>query len=128
MLTTEDLLAIHQVQADYGHVVDDHDWDRAHLVFAPDFVFAFDDPAIPDLHGIADVVATFKGRNAYAHHTTNVAVTEQDGVVRVHSKLLLFPNEGPPVSGDYFDEMTRTPDGWRIGVRRIVMRERRFFD
>ncbi|WP_366890035.1 nuclear transport factor 2 family protein [Pseudonocardia sp.] len=35
----EDALALQQLLADYGHVVDDHDRDRAHEVFAEDFVF-----------------------------------------------------------------------------------------
>lgn len=67
MLSADDIVANQSLLADYGHVVDDHDWDRAHEVFAQDFVFERADGR-PDLHGIADVVATFRGRNMYARH------------------------------------------------------------
>ena len=128
MLSTEDTLAIQALLADYGHVVDDHDWDRAHEVFAEDFVFERGDGR-PDLHGIADVVATFKGRNMYAHVTTNTTISEDDdGTVRAHSKFLGFPNEGQPVTGDYRDVVVRTPQGWRLQRRYAEVRARKFFD
>ncbi len=128
MLSTEDTLAIQAMLADYGHVVDDHDWDRAHEVFAEDFVFERGDGR-PDLHGIADVVATFKGRNMYAHVTTNTTISEDDdGTVRAHSKFLGFPNEGQPVTGDYRDVVVRTPQGWRLQRRYAEVRARKFFD
>lgn len=77
MLSADDHMQIHQVLAEYGHIVDDHDWDRAHQVFTEDFVFELGDDG-PDLHGIANIVAAFKGRNIYAHHSTNIAVNEDD--------------------------------------------------
>jgi hypothetical protein len=128
-MTPEDSMQIHRLLADYGHVVDDHDWERAHEVFAEDFVFDRSATGRPDLHGIADIVANFKGRNMYAHVTTNTTRVElDDGTVRAHSKFVGFPNEGQPVTGDYHDEIVRTADGWRIRGRRAEIRQRRFFD
>jgi 3-phenylpropionate/cinnamic acid dioxygenase small subunit len=128
-MNPEDSAAIHEVLANYGHVVDDHDWDHAHEVFAPDFVFDMSASGRPDLHGIADIVATFKGRNMYAHVTTNTTLTEEaDGTVNAHSKFLGFPNEGPPVTGDYHDELANTPQGWQLRKRRAEIRQRKFFD
>ena len=129
MLTPQDRAEIHELLADYGHVVDDHLWDRAHEVFAEDFVFDRSATGRPDLHGIADIVANFRGRNMYAHVTTNTTLTENaDGTVTGHSKFLGFPNEGPPVTGDYHDEIVRTPHGWRLRHRRAEVRARKFFD
>lgn len=128
MITPQDAMEIHQVLADYGHVVDDHDWDRAHEVFAEDFVFDRGNGG-PDLHGIADIVANFKGRNMYGHITTNTTLTEDDdGTTRAHSKFIAFPNEGPPVTGDYHDELVHTTAGWRLRHRRADIRQRKFFD
>jgi 3-phenylpropionate/cinnamic acid dioxygenase small subunit len=128
-VTPDDAMQISKLLADYGHVVDDHDWDRAHEVFADDFVFDMSASGRSDLHGIADIVATFKGRNMYAHVTTNTSLTEDDdGTVRAHSKFIGFPNEGPPVTGDYYDEVTKTPAGWRLRRRRAELRQRKFFD
>jgi ketosteroid isomerase-like protein len=128
-MTPEDTLAIQQLLADYGHVVDDHDWERAHEVFAEDFVFDRSATGGPDLHGVADIVANFKGRNMYAHVTMNSTFTEIDAdTVRAHSRFLGFPNEGPPVTGDYRDEIVRTPAGWRLRHRSAEIRQRKFFD
>jgi len=129
MLTPEDITEITMVLAQYGHVVDDHDWDRAHEVFADDFVFDLSAAGQPDLIGIADIVATFKGRNLYAHFTANTVVTEDpDGTVRAHSKMIGFPNEGMPITGDYHDVLIRTEAGWRLHRRRYDVRQRQFFD
>lgn len=128
-METEDVLEIHALLADYGHVVDDHDWARAGEVFAPDFVFDRSATGRPDLHGPGDVVAEFKGRNMYAHLTLNTTLAEVDrDTVRAHSKFVAFPNEGPPVTGDYRDEIVRTPVGWRLRHRRAEIRVRKFFD
>lgn len=128
MLTPEDHTEIHQVLADYGHVVDDHDWDRAEEVFTPDVVFD-PGPGGRVLNGISDIVATFKGRNMYAHVTTNTTLRgEDDGTVTAHSKFIGFPNEGQPVTGDYYDQLVKTSDGWRLQHRRAEIRQRKFFD
>ena len=128
MLTPADHIEIREVLADYGHVVDDHDWDRAEDVFMPDVVFESHNGEIV-LNGISDIVATFKGRNMYAHVTTNTTLRENDdGTVSAHSKFLGFPNEGPPVTGDYRDQLVRTPAGWRLAHRRAEIRQRKFFD
>lgn len=128
MLTPADHIEIREVLADYGHIVDDHDWDRAEDVFMPDVVFESHNGEMV-LNGISDIVATFKGRNMYAHVTTNTTLRENnDGTVSAHSKFLGFPNEGPPVTGDYRDQLVRTPAGWRLAHRRAEIRQRKFFD
>jgi hypothetical protein len=69
------------------------------------------------------------GRNMYAHITTNTTLTEIDAdTVRGQGKFLGFPNEGAPVTGDYYDEIVRTADGWRLRHRRAEIRRRKFFD
>ena len=56
--------------------------------------------------------------------STNVAIFQgEDGVVRVRSKFIGFPNEGPPISGDYRDEFVRTVAGWRLWRRRSSVRD-----
>lgn len=128
-LTAEDILEIHSVLTKYGHVVDDHDWDRVHEVFSDDFVFDRSPYGLPDLNGIADIVKTFLGRNMYGHFTGNITLAEEDdGTVSAHSKFIGFPNEGQPITGDYHDTLVRTEHGWRLQRRRAETRQRKFFD
>lgn len=128
MLTPEDHIEIREVLADYGHVVDDHDWARAEDVFTPDVVFESNGGETV-LNGISDIVATFKGRNMYAHVTTGTTLRRHDdGTVSAHSKFIGFPNEGQPVTGDYRDQLVRTRVGWRIKHRSAEVRQRKFFE
>ena len=124
MITANDRAEIEQVIAAYGHIVDDNVWDRAHLVFTEDFVFDFSDHGRPNLNGVAELRAALEDRKVYSHHSTNVAIFEgEHGVVRVRSKFIGFPNEGPPISGDYRDEFIHTPAGWRLWRRRSSVRD-----
>lgn len=119
MLSPDDHAEIQQVLADYGHVVDEHDWDRAEDVFTPDVIFETGGPGGRVLRGITELMATFRGRNMYAHVNTNTTLrAEQDGTVTAHSKFIGFPNEGQPVTGDYYDTLVQTPAGWRLAQRR----------
>ena len=123
-LTPEDRAEIEQVIAAYGHVVDDNAWTSAHLVFAENFVFDFSHFGRPNLNGVSELRAALKGRKVYSHHSTNVAIFEdEDGRVRVRSKFIGFPVEGAPISGDYRDEFVRTPQGWRLFRRRSSVRD-----
>lgn len=127
MLSAEDRIQIEEVISIYGHVVDDNAWDRAHLVFADDFVFDFSEFGRPNLHGVIELRAALQGRRVYSHHSTNIVIQESpDGVVRVRSKFIGFPNEGPPISGDYRDEFVHTEAGWRLARRRSSVRDPRF--
>ncbi len=127
MLTAEDRAEIEQVIAAYGHIVDDNVWDRAHLVFTDDFVFDFSEFGRPNLHGVDALKTALEGRKVYSHHSTNITLFEaEDGLVRVRSKFIGFPNEGPPISGDYRDEFVRTARGWRLRRRRSSVRDPQF--
>ena len=46
--------------------------------------------------------------------------------MRVRSKFIGFPNEGPPISGDYRDVFVQTAAGWRLARRRSSVRDPRF--
>lgn len=127
MLSAADRVEIEQVIATYGHVVDDNAWDRAHLVFADNFVFDFSEFGRPNLNGVDELRSALQGRKVYSHHSTNIVILEgDDGVVRVRSKFIGFPVEGAPISGDYRDEFTLTDRGWRLVRRRSSVRDPRF--
>ena len=127
MLTRSDRTEIEEVIAIYGHVVDDDAWDRAHLVFADDFVFDFSEFGRPNLNGVSELQSALRNRKVYSHHSTNIVIQEvDDDTARVRSKFIGFSNEGPPISGDYRDVFVRTPAGWRLSRRRSSVRDPRF--
>ncbi|MCU1578440.1 MAG: polyketide cyclase [Rhodoglobus sp.] len=127
MLSADDIVEIEKVIAEYGHVVDNNRWERAHLVFARDFVYDFSRFGRPNIQGVAELRKALKTRKIYSHHSTNISVAEtSDGHARAHSKYIGFPSEGFPISGDYEDDFVRTEAGWRLLRRRSSVREPSF--
>ena len=124
-----DLIEIHQLLGQYGHVVDAAEWHRFDELFTADAVLDYTGVRVPDvLHGRDAIVEFFAGANhPSAHHVTNIVVSEEDGEVRVHSKFLApytRPSHDPRrwYGGDYHDVVVRTPDGWRFARRACTAR------
>jgi 3-phenylpropionate/cinnamic acid dioxygenase small subunit len=124
-LDTADLLAIHQLLALYGHLLDDGHFDRLSEIFAEDAVLTFpgrERAAIRTGAAITQFFATAAGSSA--HHTTNIVVVADGDRVRVRSKFLV-PYTRPEhdvhrwYGGVYEDVVVRTPNGWRIASRAI---------
>jgi hypothetical protein len=125
-LTTADLLEIHQVLALFSHVFDNGDADGLDLVFTEDAVVENGIGAgysLPGLAAVRDFTRAHR-TGTVGHHTmeTVVLVDPKDGTVRTRSRYLSIVSSGEVHSGDFLDELVRTPDGWRISYRRSVPR------
>lgn len=127
-ITVEDRLAIHEVIALHGHVVDDRDWDRLGEVFADDVVFDVTDYGYGTLHGMRamqDLVRDTRDDAAQplGHHVTNTVIVGQDGErVRARSKGLSVAGDGTGGSAVYEDVLRRDAQGWRISYRKVTAR------
>lgn len=117
---TDDVVAIQQLYALYGHVMDDRDWDRLPDVFTDDCVFDATALGVPLMEGLAAVAATTESSpmTPLGHHVTNVLVEECSGdSARVRAKALGTYGRGRAFSGDYVDTLAHTSRGWRISRR-----------
>jgi ketosteroid isomerase-like protein len=125
-LTNDDVLAIHELVAQYGHVVDSGDVERLAEVFTEDCVFdasAFDQGVHRGLPAIRAIFALGAPPHPPAHLTTNVVVRRSGDEPTVFSKWLTIDRATAGVrSGDYTDRVVRTADGWRIRRRTITIR------
>ena len=125
MIGPGDRLAIHELVAWYGHVLDDRRWDDLDQVFTPDAVYDGTDFGMPLTRSLAELVAEWTSeeglaRHPVAHHATNVVVTEaDDGTVRVISKGLGVGPGGRVGSVTYEDVAVRTGAGWRLASRTV---------
>jgi len=128
MLDVGDRLAIHELLALYGHLIDERRWDELGLVFTIDVVYDATDFGMPVTRSLSHLVAEWtsdagRARHPLAHHATNVVVTEDaDGTVRVLSKGVGVGAGGRVGSVTYRDVAERTPDGWRLTERVVVLR------
>jgi hypothetical protein len=126
VLTTEDVLAIHELLARYGHVIDERRWPELDLIFTPDAFFDASDFGVPALTGVEEIRTSWSSdldQHPVAHHATNIVVTEDDGVVRVESKGICPLRDGRVATVVYRDEVSRTPAGWRL-AQRVATRRR----
>ncbi|MBV9840087.1 MAG: nuclear transport factor 2 family protein [Sphingomonadaceae bacterium] len=123
-LTTEDRLAIHELMALYGFILDERLWDRLDRLFTPDVVYDATAFGVAPMHGIEDVRRAWSDLSIHpiAHHATNVVIFPgDDGLARVASKGLGIDRKGRAHTIAYHDRLARTEHGWRIAQRTAIL-------
>jgi hypothetical protein len=128
-LDISDRLALHELVALYGHLIDERRWDELGRVFVPEVVYDATDFDIPVTRTLDDLVAEWTSevgltRHPVAHHTTNVVVSEaDDGTVRLVSKGIGVGAGGRVGSVTYRDVAVRVDGGWRLTSRTVELRQ-----
>ena len=121
MLEVADKLAIHELLALYGHVIDERAWARVEELFTERTVYDMREFGLGVVTGAASIRALWSGPDAahpLAHHATNIIVSEDaDGTVRALSKGLGVGPNGRVGSVVYRDVLERTAVGWRFASR-----------
>jgi len=121
MLEVADTLAIHELLALYGHVIDERAWARVEELFTERTVYDMREFGLGVVTGAAAIRALWSGPGAahpLAHHATNIIVSQDaDGTVRALSKGLGVGANGRVGSVVYRDVLERTAAGWRFASR-----------
>jgi hypothetical protein len=126
-LALEDHLAVTELIALHGHLVDAGELDRTHEVFTADVVYDLSDfgqGEVVGLTALKEAALALGAGNPVARHVTNVVIGElADGRVRALSKGLAVMANGSCGSVTYEDIMIRVDTGgWRISRRRVLAR------
>lgn len=125
-LTAGDRLAITELIALHGHLMDGGELERMDELFATDVVYDLEDfgyGALRGIDAIRDAALELGERNPLAHHVTNVVIVEvADHGVRVRSKGLAVSADGSVGSVVYDDLVRRVGEGWRIAYRKVTAR------
>lgn len=126
-LSWEDHVAINELIALHGHLVDAGELDRLDEVFTADVAYDVSDYGFGVLRGLSSnreaALALGEG-NPVGHHVTNVVLSEQGpDVVRARSKGIGIMADGTCGSVTYEDTVVRAEGGWRISER--IVRARR---
>jgi hypothetical protein len=125
-LTADDIVAIHQLVALHGHLVDARELHRLDELFTPDAVYDVTAMGQGTVRGIGEFRELSESfaedeRNPVGHHVTNIVVTEgPDGSASVRSKGIGVLRDGRTGSVVYDDRLRRTADGWRIAARQVL--------
>jgi hypothetical protein len=127
-LRVEDRLAIHELIALHGHLMDRGELHRLHELFTAEVVYDLRDFGRGELHGIdaiADAAHALGDGNPLGHHVTNVVITDVNGDdVHVLSKGIGIGADGSSGTLVYEDVVRRDEAGWRIARRRLVSRRK----
>jgi hypothetical protein len=125
-LSIDDRIAIHELAARYGNVIDARAWDRLDRVFAEDATFeTVGFGTGPErTEGRAGIQAMLAGTDGHpvAHHVTNVEVEQDGDVTRLFFKVIGPGPKGRVGSVDYTDIVRREPAGWRIVTHVATLR------
>ncbi len=125
-LATDDRLAIHELIALHGHLMDDREFSRLSELVTEDVVYDIQEFGLGVLRGRDQLLALVTGPlegQPIAHHATNIMVlVDQDGTVRVKSKGLAVMPDGKAGSAVYQDIVVKTEQGWRLAHRVIHAR------
>jgi hypothetical protein len=125
-LPAGDTLAIHELLALYGHIIDAREWQRVDELFTATARYDMREFGLGLVEGAAAIRELWSRPDAMhplAHHATNIVVsTDADGTVRVLSKGLGVGPNGRVGSVVYHDVVERTPAGWRFAARSAVLR------
>lgn len=128
VLSVEDRLAIYDLIALHGHLMDHGELNRLNELFTADVVYDLRDVGRGELHGIdaiTDAARALGDGNPLGHHVTNAVITEvRDDEVRVLSKGIGIRSDGSSGTLEYDDIVRREVAGWRIARRRVVARRR----
>ena len=116
-----DILAIHELLALYGHVIDAREWQRVGELFTATSLYDMSAFGLGIVQGAAAIRELWSRPGAShprAHHSTNIVIREaEDGTVHVLSKGIGVDEAGRVGSVVYRDVVSKGPQGWRFAAR-----------
>jgi hypothetical protein len=121
-----DRLELHELPGRYGDAIDDRAWDRLDEIFTHDAVFDLTDLGAPRCEGL-EAIKRFMDEEAEhprAHLMTNIYVDETRTGAQLRFRIVaLLPGEKVGTAS-YYDDVVKTPAGWRVTNRVITLRRR----
>jgi hypothetical protein len=129
MLSLEDRLAITELIALHGHLIDDGRLDQLNRVFAEDVTHDLTAFGLGIHHGLGSVreaAEALGDANPVGHHVTNIVIVEvkDDDTVVTRSKGIGIRADGTAGSAVYDDILTKRDGAWRITARTITVRRK----
>ena len=126
MLSLEDRIAITELIALHGHLVDDGRLDALNRVFADDVTHdltAFGLGIHQGLGSVRETAEALGDANPVGHHVTNSVIVEvkDEHIVVTRSKGIGVRADGTAGSVVYDDTVTKRDGAWRITYRTITV-------
>jgi 3-phenylpropionate/cinnamic acid dioxygenase small subunit len=122
-----DRLELHELPGRYGDAIDDRDWPRLARIFTDDATFDLRDLGGPKLSGLAEIQRYMdeEAQHPQTHLMTNIYVDEAPGGgAKLYFRIVALRKGQSVGSASYYDDVVKTPEGWRVKDRVITLRRR----
>lgn len=121
-----DRLELHELPGRYGDAIDDRDWPRLARIFTEDATFDLTDLGGPRLAGLAEIQRYMDTEAVHprTHLMTNIYADETDAGVKLFFRIVALLPDRKVGTASYFDDVVKTPAGWRVKDRIITLRRR----
>jgi SnoaL-like domain len=123
-MDTADRLELHELPGRYGDAIDDRDWEALGRIFTEDATFDLTDVGAPKLVGLAEIRRYMDedATHPLTHLMTNIYVDDQPGGAKLRFRLVARAKGGVFWTLSYYDDVVKTPAGWRMKDRVISRR------
>ena len=121
-----DRLELHELPGRYGDAIDDRNWEGLGRIFTEDATFDLTGLGGPKLAGLAEI-RRFMDETAthpQTHLMTNIYVDETSEGAKLYFRIVALLPERVVGTASYYDDVVKTPAGWRVS-HRVVTRRRR---
>ena len=125
-IETQDRLELHELPGRYGDAIDDRNWDSLRNIFTQDAVFDLTDLGAPRLEGIDQIVKFMDEEAAHpkTHMMTNIYIDEVGEQTNMFFRIVALLGKGFVGTASYYDEVVKTPSGWRVKNRTVTIKRR----
>ncbi len=126
MLDLADRLELHELPGRYGDAIDDRNWTGLSRIFTADAVFDLTDLGVPLLVGLPRICEFMDKEAAHprTHMMTNIYVDDTDEGVKLAFRIVALRGGGLVGTASYYDDVVKTPEGWRVRHRVVTLRRR----
>jgi 3-phenylpropionate/cinnamic acid dioxygenase small subunit len=125
-ISLADRLELHELPGRYGDAIDDRDWERLDRIFTDDAVFDLTDLGVPLLEGLPAIKQFMdkEAKHPKTHMMTNIYVDDTHSGVKLFFRIVALQRGGLTGTASYYDDVVRTPEGWRVQHRVVTLRRR----
>ena len=122
-----DRLELHELPGRYGDAIDDRNWAGLGRIFTDDATFDLTDLGGPVLRGLDEIrrYMDTEATHPQTHLMANIYVDEQGAdAAKMYFRIVARQKGGVFGTASYYDDVVKTPQGWRVKDRVIALRRR----